>query len=190
MVQARLLDTHCNVQITRLALMHCSKKKPFLQHKATHKARKKGGSELQCGRARQPGNQRRENQPLRLPTAIECLNTGLNGSKVCVNRKMHAMVRLATFPTARLRPLLREGLLQVLLGRRRRRARHLERGWCIHSRPRWRPLVVRRGRIIVNWLERIDIGGRRRARLRRTAAGLFLLRSPDDVDFALGDDPV
>jgi hypothetical protein len=141
-------------------------KKPFLQHKATHKAKRKGDQSYNViVQGSQGTNVERTNLFVsRRP--FECLNTGLNGSKVCVNKKMHAVVRLATFPTVRLRPLLREGLLQVLLGRRRRRTGHLERGWGIRSHARWRPLVIRRGRIIVNWLERIDIGGRRRARLR------------------------
>jgi hypothetical protein len=79
--------THWNVQITRLGLMHCSKKKPFLQHKATHKAKRKGDQSYNVVVQGSQGTNAERTNLFVSRRPFECLNTGLNGSKVCVNRK-------------------------------------------------------------------------------------------------------
>jgi len=54
----------------------------------------------------------------------------------------------------------------------------------------WRPFVVSRGGVIFDRLERIDIGNRGRTGRWQATPGFFFLRTPNDVNFTLNDDPI
>lgn len=78
-------------------------------------------------------------------------------------KAMERRDRLAGSATVRSRALRRERLLlvlpQVFPGRRRSWTRHLQsRRGARRRSSTWGPLVIRRGRIVVDWFERVDIG--------------------------------
>jgi hypothetical protein len=69
----------------------------------------------------------------------------------------------------------------------------MERGRGVGVRSRstgWRSFVVGRGGVIVDRLERIDIGNWGRSGRWQATPGFFFLRTPNDVNLTLNDDPI